>query len=272
MLKRTRITIIVAAFASVVCMVAGSVNAEPFQIVFSQNAQYFTYTVDERIGDVDTQATKGTITIYDDRRVGMGGPLHATWADGDTPVDNTYITPGGLDTGGTLIDAFNMIITVERLGLDDWIATGTVVIRDLDGIAMNGDFTSNVLQTVTGAHTQFQMLGVVRPLDGEDSILRPTEEPWVFKGENQLFGNGSDSTANQITVNNRDTYESADSTTISIAVSVPASLDVFFDKDRSSATSLLQSQTTITAVPVPAAVVLGLLGLGLVGIKLRRYA
>ncbi len=180
---------------------------------------------------------------------------------GGVALDNVAIIGG---------DNFNLTLdlTMNQLGINNWSASGSLKFTDTDA-------TSNAVEAAVQSYsvkadgTSLQIVGSLSPQNPPPSILVNRGDPWVFVGNTDGGGADADLTANQITVFNPESYDGG--TVWTIKFGMTDSLDVFFGttgQDR----HLTGGEVKGSVVPVPAAVLLGILGLGVVGLKLRKYA
>jgi MYXO-CTERM domain-containing protein len=203
--------------------------------------------------------------------------------DADVVVDQANIASAA---------AFNVLLSaavVNPAGLDNISMTGTLggtdtdLVNAYDAAFANAAFGSD-LDGVTFAAGVLTISGNLSTLFGT-SILTDPAGAWVFKGTDDIpTGVGSDGMANQFTVSaaQRDGFDNG--TVFIIDISVPVFGDGsstlgFTNADDFFAAALLHGgfnstggDMKIRITPVPAAAVLGLLGLGAVAGLRRRFA
>ncbi len=228
--------------------------------------------------DIDgTEMTysSGTATIS----LQSGATLMAKLKDGIFTGDTANIDNGDGDS-----DTFSLTSTLnftDEPGVDDWSASGSIQVMDLSGINVidalfqSSDipftFSSDDVYLTPGdvPGTAFLNIdGYLSPTTAPAILVDPTASNWTFQGETSA-SNGSDGVPDQITVQNWQKWNTG--TVISFHYVVfQNSLDTLFASDFAGVDGDID--LTITSTPVPTAVLLGVLGLGVVGLKLRKYA
>jgi hypothetical protein len=194
--------------------------------------------------------------------------LDLTLRQGFTKTDSARIS-GGDDFN------FNLTLNLSDLpGANNWSATGTLNFTDVNASdVVVATFTSTDVFTSevsTGARYNLTIKGYIQGNPVGDSILAGGS-PWVFTGESNVPGAGNqDGDANNktITVNNPDSW--GNGTLITFMFDIPAvDLDSLFNN---WSDPLYGGQIQGSVIPVPAALLLGLVGLGSLGVLMRRYA
>jgi len=178
----------------------------------------------------------------------------ATLSD-DTIVDRAIIdgTPFGV----------NINLTLTRLAAENWSASGSASVTDTTLVnRIEGGFTSTAI-AFGPTSTDLYIHGVLRPVAPDTSLL--TASPWVFVGTSGSAG--QDGVPHQVTVNYAEIYDSGIVTVLHYNVGTN-SLDTLF----STPDTYGQGDISMTITPAPAALLLGFLGLGAAGLKLRRFA
>ena len=174
----------------------------------------------------------------------------------DILMDEAYIM------GGSYFDAL-LNLTFTRAASEVWSASGPVIVRDTtfsDVIA--GNFTSTLID-IPSTSTDLYVHGRLSPIAPSTSIL-PTS-PWVFAG--QAGPDGSDGVAGQVILDPADYFDAGIVTVLHYHVGT-GSLDALL----STSDSFIQGDVSMTVVPVPAAFLLAMLGMGVAGLKLRKHA
>ena len=173
-------------------------------------------------------------------------------------VDNTQIVG----------NAFSLTMTlnlVDQPGANNWSGTGTLVFTDTGAAnVVEAAVQTNFITMWPG--NVFVVNADLTDLGANTSILVGSN-PWVFNGQSEIGAEPTEGVANQITILHPENYDSGDLWTVKF--SAPnVSLDELFRVDRALSAGEVKGEV----VPVPAAVLLGLLGLGAAGVKLRRLA
>ena len=166
--------------------------------------------------------------------------------------------------GGSQFNLLLDLTLVDEAGDDNWSASGSLQFTDIDtaDYAVSAAVQINSITTAGGA---LELRGSLSPLSGT-SILVNRGDPWVAGGSALSLAVGSDGVQDQITVNNADSYDGGEILTIKFGVTT--GLDELFGQNR----TLTNGDVKGSVVPVPGAVLLGILGLGAVGIRLRKFA
>jgi len=165
---------------------------------------------------------------------------------------------------------FQMALDFTPLGVNSWQATGVLTLTDRNTLAnrLVADFVSTGIGLDAGGPAgELSIDGQLSARTGNQAILVGSD-PWKFEGTSQLgsIGNGADGVANTLTLNNWDSWDSANLVSLHF-VAPGMSLDTFFGDNRTGG-----GDVDFNVVPVPTAVLLGMLGLGVAGVKLRRFA
>ena len=266
MLKRTVFIVTLAAFAAVLTTTAVPAVAE-IHVKFSANSLHLDYDWDGSTGDMDitsqnTDAEKTTAKLS----------LYDTVAD--TTPDRATLT-----TAITNSDTFILDLTVQMVS-GIWQATGTWTMNDTNGEAIKASFFSADIKTVEDwqADPAFVMTGTLTPFESNEAILLGTSgSDWEFVG-NADGGENSDGKDDTITIGNWGSYNGGTMVTTHFLLGAYQDTDSFLQRDHLGNTgptagmALDGGWASGTIVPVPAAVVLGFIGLGMVGWRMRKYA
>jgi hypothetical protein len=180
----------------------------------------------------------------------------------------------GIPQDRVWIDGAELIQTMLAMHLDfagsgqNWTATGDLLIRDYDGSdRVKAEFVSSSVSVQGG---NLDIAGSLKTVAGATSVLVPGSDPWTFKGEGG--SGGADTVVDTITVpSNVDQYLGG--TVVVMHYALPVGIgsleDVF---SLATGTDVLRGDLDVTITPVPAAVLLGMLGMSVAGFKLRRFA
>jgi hypothetical protein len=178
--------------------------------------------------------------------------------------------PGGIARDDALI--FNMVanfdlavdLTMTQLGPNIWSGTGALTFTDL-ATGSNAVEAAITTTSIVATGNSLEIRGALSPLAGT-SILVNRGDPWTFAGSFGSGGANADGVPGQITVSNPGSYDGGDILTLKFGYD--GTVDQFFLNPQ----DLTGGEVKGAIVPVPAAVLLGFLGLGAAGLKLRRFA
>jgi hypothetical protein len=173
-------------------------------------------------------------------------------------LDSVRINNGGVDRFDLLLD-----MTLTRRGANDYAAAGTFKMADVSGIEkVFANFRSTSVTLVGG------ILNIDGLLEGNSPILINAYSPWVFKGLESVPGE-PDGDAD-LTVPNPGAYDSG--VLVAMKFGLPSSLSLDGVFNRGTNVNLTGGEVKGSIVPAPAAIGLGMIGLGLVGWFMRRLA
>lgn len=208
-------------------------------------------------------------------------------------IANTVVTPWSSsssalavtlqDTSIGVVDGVQLLGSVAPIDLkiamvftgsgDTYSASGTLSIWDRVGSAITTP--ADILGTFTSTLVDLDTTGFLPALDVRGNlfanpILQNTSNPWVFQGDQNFTGNDADGIAKTISLyGNVGAYRRGQL----IALNFPVLGNPLTVQDVFKNSTLLQNgEVTVTVVPVPAAVLLGALGLSVAGLKLRKRA
>ena len=235
----------------VMCLAAAPAMAD-LVLKYDLSAAQLTYTS-------DTKQLSVTETIYSD--------LEVRQSDNTTlaVLDNAKIS--GYNNFDFLLD----LTLVDQAGIDNWSATGSLKFTDTSTAnnAVEAAVQSyNIERAGSGGVSYLVMQGYLVNLGSNSSILVNRDDPWVFVGDQETGEPGdADGTANQVTMYNPLSYDDGEVLVVRFGMG-NITLDDLFSEDRTLTGGYVGGEI----VPVPAAVLLGVIGLGVVGWKLRKYA
>jgi hypothetical protein len=154
-------------------------------------------------------------------------------------------------------------MTLTRLGVNDYSATGTFRMADVSGIdKVFANFRSTSITLVAGT------LNIDGFLKGNSPILINAHSPWVFEGDGSVPGQ-PDGDAD-LTVPNPGAYDHG--VLVAMKFGLPSNLYLDEVFNRGTDVTLTGGEVKGSIAPAPAAIGLGLLGLGLIGWYMRRFA
>ena len=159
--------------------------------------------------------------------------------------------------------ALNANLVFTGLGGNDYTAIGSLEMYDIDGTKIAADFVSTTLNynyafphPILGDVYTMTVTGELTPQGTNTSILLEPS-PWEFVGANGTISLGDPADFNHGIM-------------VVFEYNVPyGSMQDFFVAD-GDASGMLFAE--IHSTPIPAAVLLGIIGLGVAGLKLRKYA
>jgi hypothetical protein len=203
----------------------------------------------------DTKMTVNTLhadVAFDLSAVSSPG-LTAKIKEGGTVLQQTDLT-------GTA-DNFDMNIDFTSLGGGAYYGIGDFFIKDDSGvIKAEGTFdTRDAGDVELNAQGKLEISGRVGASVGNSTVLVPNSNPWTFEGDiiDISLASGVE----------KHTHGFAYVVQFDLGDHGISTLDELFS---STGLVLTAGDVDITVVPVPAAVVLGALGLGAAGLKLRK--
>lgn len=142
---------------------------------------------------------------------------------------------------------------------NDYSATGSLAISDADGLKVAADFMSSEVTFNMAPSNYLEITGYLSPQGTNASILLggSSGSTWDFVGPTETIS----------LVGNIASFNFGDM--LVIRYNVPYnSLQSFF---QNSTVLMGTLNATVMPMPIPAAVVLGILGMGVVGLKLRKF-
>ena len=167
--------------------------------------------------------------------------------------------------GGTNFNLLLDLTLVDGPGVNDWSGTGSFGFTDTS-LASNAVEAAVQTYLIVWDGSSLTIKGYLNDLLPNTSILVKRGDPWVFAGSAVNTALGSDGTADQVTMYHPGSYNGG--LLITIEFGIGSNLDTLFASDQTLSGGIVTGQV----VPVPAAIVLGILGLGVVGWKLRKFA
>ncbi len=250
----------ITAFVSVlaVLLLASAPAAADLYVAFSLDNAALDYTAAGNTMNIgSTSGSTLTLQKKDD--------AEAPW----TYKDSATVAASDI---GFLLD----LTFTDLAGTNNWSAAGTLTMTDEAGNVTQASFTSTKIEiSAIGWTHHLDIEGLLSPASGNSSILLDQGgNAWAFEGTGDLGGNNDDGVSNQITMIDPAAYDSGTLWTFDFGVAEMGE-DTFFGSNRASgdvATGWGNLSGSMVALPVPAAVVLGMIGLGLVGWRMRKYA
>ena len=226
--------------------------------------------VEQTTMSYDPLTKHADITLMDDAEVIVSLYDEATRVD-NVKIYNDMLVGGGADS---VFDA-HMNLDFVQAGVENWSATGDLWLTDnTTGNRFEADFVSSNIYIGGTSGNELFIAGSLSPFGANEAILVDpgSGNPWTFAGEHDnLFGGGQDGMDNQVTVSLWEPWDSGSVIVMHYNVGTD-SLDTLFGTSSPSGGYIDGDiDMTITA-PIPAAVLLGMIGLGVAGLKLRKYA
>jgi hypothetical protein len=218
---------------------------------------------DSSAGTIHIEQTTGSTllgTLFDDA-------VEVDSADISNKIENVTI-PGYGTFNDIYPETFTAFVDLNTVKVgSQWTATGSVHVSDINGDRIVGQFKSSSIsiRSNVGANQL-----VIKGSIFEDPLLTGAD-PWVFQGENQsLYGAddpGLDNEDDRITIENWTDWKTGIITTMNYETTA-SSLQEFFESGYDQ--TGFNGTIDINIIPLPGAALLGMLGLGVVGLKLRR--
>lgn len=233
-----------------------------------------TFHADSLCLDYDVEAKNGNPANYMLIQSTVSTILTVCTADDSDPTDvlDTAILKT-VDPGFTMSDEMALTLTWSNAS-GDWVGTGTATVKELDGdVKMMADVTTTSASFAPlGVFGFFQVAGNLTPYDTNTSVLLPTVHgPWSYVGNSEDGTEpNADGETNQVTVSPADAYGTGTLFDFSVSQTFTGgNLDEFLSNDQFVATA---GDAIFTVIPAPAAVVLGMIGLFVIGVRMRRHA
>jgi hypothetical protein len=232
----------------VICFEALCLSAAPAMADFVDLWAYDTLMTVETTGpDFDGTTATTTIVSHIPGSSYMNMYIH----------DDDGITYQSLE-----LEPYNLTAVLDFTGSgNDYSATGSLVVNDTTGAKIAADFVSTTITFEPLFMNPFSntiyVSGYLTPQGTNQSILQPEDSSWEFAG---LTGTIS-------LLDKANSYDTGNMVVLEYNVNY-GSLQAFLAADGATALGMLNA----TIVPIPTAVLLGIIGLGLVGLKVREYA
>ena len=204
-------------------------------------------------------------TLLDLHYSGDAGGRVLTISDSDSAQASVTLKDGmGIVDGPATISLGNFDLQLQATvgtAAQGYAVTGTFWATDVDtgSRAFDGTFTSTLVDVISAYQGTLIIEGKLAGV-GTQSILvnRPVgTDDWVYAG-----------TVGTVTVANANPYDTGQLLQMTFGVDGSTLADLFDNGEQSGGAGWMHG----TVVPVPAAVVLGVIGLGLVGFRMRKYA
>jgi hypothetical protein len=168
----------------------------------------------------------------------------------DAPIETVVLENTGPYPGTETLGDFSFSMNIQNIDNTAHTATGTgtFILTDIDGDTITGDISGN--WALIGGYTTFS---------GSLTNVQWTSDDGFFNGDS-----GSDDAAVPLDLV---TLPPWDGQTVDMMINHEAWMLYTTWGER-----IKPGDLAVVIVPVPAAVLLGILGLGAVGVKLRKYA
>ncbi|NLF29429.1 MAG: hypothetical protein GX591_00925 [Planctomycetes bacterium] len=189
------------------------------------------------------------------------------WKLGASPVEHLAL----LESAVTGMYTLDMVFT--QFAANDWRATGTLTLKDVNQEVVKGSFVSSNVYIDPNAGVlgsgSLVIKGSLSPISPNDGVLVPSVYGWdITNGTDTIHFNNATSFDTGSVVNTEFLFDP------SVFPVKPVTLDEFFTGMSGSMAgwNLVDGDSQVTITPVPAGVLLGLIGLGMVGARMRKYA
>jgi len=188
------------------------------------------------------------------------------------------VTHATLD--GVKLASYDMDLSFHFLGAGNaYTANGVFRLQDAlgGGWDVQADFTSTGVTLVPiGSYQRLEIQGTLATMSGNPSILMGSD-PWVFTGDMHDGGPGNaDGNLLTITVNGPGNYDTGGLVALHYPVygNFSSLQDLFASLGEGSVldNGSVHAKISPVLVPVPGAVMLGMLGVGIIGLIRRRFA
>lgn len=151
---------------------------------------------------------------------------------------------------------YSLDLSFTQFGVDDWRALGTFSMRDVNREVVAANFSSTSVFIDDNTY-ELKIRGNLSPVGGNASVLVPSVYAWEMT-------DGTDT----LSVSNATSFDTGVMINTQFTAWGGMTEDEFFTSDR----DLVNGDSRIAVTPAPAAVLLGIVGLGMVGIRMRKYA
>lgn len=228
-----------------------------FLLVICFAALYLS-AVPAMAGFVDLTANQTLMTVTDV----WNGTTATTIVEAEYPTStmNMYIKDNdGNILQSLVVEPYDLTATLVFTGSgNDYSAIGSLVINDTSGKKIDAAFLSDMVTFTPGAWiSTLTMTGSLTPQPGKTSILSESSS-WEF----------ANSPTEKIFLTNADEFDHGIMVVFEMFLHTN-SLQEYLSADGAQGQGELRAQ--IHSTPIPAAVLLGIIGLGVVGLKLRRF-
>jgi len=255
-----KIKLLVFCFAAL-CLIAAPTRAD-MAVHVDIDKTILSYTPDS-VPPGGTPTGTGTITLMSDAWLDANIFVNGSQTDNTKIYNDIFLSPDATFNAG-------MTLNLTQISTNNWLATGTLFVTD-------ATLTNRIDATFTSTNMWFDLQrginidGVL--VDNTPPAILVGPDPWTFQGETESItpAGGSDSTANQLTLTNWPMFDIGTIMTMHFGGVTATTLDGLFTVS-SPVGGYTHGDIDIKIVPIPAAVLLGVIGLGVVGLKLRKYA
>ncbi len=228
-----------ATITGVMLIIAGPVVADLPTVQFDYTSLRFYYSGgdDRGLQITDTLSSTATIVLTDGSNL-LGGP--------------------SLILGGSV---FDVVLDVQvGTSADNYAMQGTFMATDIYGTRINGAFASSEVSILNGFQDMLMIEGVLTGI-GDEAILVGDGPDWSYQG----------SLGTSVTMSDYSAYKTGELFQLTFGVGGSTLEELFDNSDQDGGTGIMHGSIHAVHVPAPAAIALGMVGLGLVGCWMRKH-
>lgn len=226
-------------------MFAWSNTAQASIVTFDLNSAKLVYTVGDKKLNVTENDGSDFLVRKED---GFGGV-----------IDTAKLT------GGAEFDFLTALTLVDLAGANNWSASGTLSFTDkFASNAVEATFTSTSIENVDG---DLEIRGILSVISGTTPLLVNRGDPWVFTGTSAIGGEPEEGAVGSISIGNVSQFLNGTLLTLKVGIG-GQTLDTLFGSDFTK----FGGESKGKIIPAPGALLLGMMGIGLVSRLRRRLA